>query len=54
MIDDKPQEKDGDVNMAEEGNVNVVPELSKTNSIFEDQDVITVNFKGRIKEIMKY
>lgn len=40
--------------MAEEGNVNVVPELSKTNSIFEDQDVITVNFKGRIKEIMKY
>lgn len=40
--------------MAEEGNVNVIPELSKAKSMFEDQDVITVNFKGRIREIMKY
>jgi hypothetical protein len=40
--------------MAEEGNINQIPELSKSKSLFEDTDVITVNFKGRIREIMKY
>ena len=40
--------------MADEGSVNQVPELSRQKSVFEDNDVITVNFKGRIREIMKY
>ena len=40
--------------MADEGNINSIPELSKSKSVFDDSDVITVNFKGRIREIMQY
>lgn len=54
LLDEKAQDKQGDVVMADEGNVNQVPELSKQKSVFVESDVITVNFKGRIREIMKY
>lgn len=57
LLDDKDKantDKQGDVEMADEGNVNQVPELQKQKSVFNESDVITVNFKGRIREIMKY
>lgn len=40
--------------MQQEGNINQINMLKKASSVFEEQDVITRVFKGRIRQIMKF
>lgn len=40
--------------MKDEGSVGEINSMKKTSSVFEEKDVITNVFKGRIRQIMKF
>jgi len=40
--------------MKEEGSIGDINKMKKSSSVFEEKDVITRVFKGRIRQIMKF